>query len=538
MLRINMLLIIAGIVIITTFARCQQKNSTQNKTADSNLTKKPIPQKPIKISINPEKIAGLKYEWICEGKPVTQIHNEDEFMREPYYEPDSIKGVLCFRGNAFRNSASYGYVSQAPTNLKIAWEFGTSSSGRWGGGAGWTGQPAIVQWKDTIKSIMNLKTQFKQDKNFVEVIYASLDGKIYFLDLATGKPSRPAIDIKNPIKGSVSIDPRGYPLLYCGQGIPQTGEIGFRIFSLIDGKELYFIKGIDEFAYRKWGAFDSSPLINRFTDAMYLNGENGLFYYVKLNTKFNLTQKSISVSPKVYKYRYQAPKKGQVGTENSIACYKNLVYFADNNGFLQCIDLITLNPVWAIDATDDTDASILIQAEHDVPYLFIGCEVDKQGTKGSTFLRKIHGLTGEIIWESPYKCSTIQGAHPVNGGLLASPILSKNPKDSMIIFSPARYKNLNGGLMVALNTRTGKEIWRLEMPNYAWSSPVEVYDSQGNLYIIQCESQGNIFLINGKSGKIISKISLGNNIEASPALFMNKMVIGIRGARFYGITIQ
>jgi hypothetical protein len=64
-----------------------------------------------------------------------------------------------------------------------------------------------------------------------------------------------------------------------------------------------------------------------------------------------------------------------------------------------------------------------------------------------------------------------------------------------------------------------------------------VYDAQGNLYIIQCESQGNIFLIEGKTGRIISKMSLGHNIEASPAVFMDKLVVGIRGARFYGISI-
>ncbi|MCS7075303.1 MAG: pyrrolo-quinoline quinone [Bacteroidia bacterium] len=530
--------LLCAYIILSTFAQCQQRDSTRKNSPDSAKTKKIDIPKPIQVQFNPQKIAGLQYQWISNGNPISDTFNTDEFMREPYYITDSIEGVLCFRGNNFRNSSSFGRLKQSPVQLHVKWEFATSSIGRWGGGAGWTGQPAIVKWNDKVKSIMNLKSQFKQDKNFVEVIYASLDGKIYFLDLATGKPSRPPIDIKNPIKGSVSVDPRGYPLLYCGQGIPQNGEIGFRIFSLIDGKELYFIKGIDEFAYRKWGAFDSSPLINRFTDAMYLNGENGLFYYIKLNTQFNLTQATITVQPKVYKYRYQAPKKGQVGTENSIACYKNLVYFADNNGFLQCIDLCTLKPVWTVDATDDTDASILLQVEKDIPYLYTGCEVDKQGTLGSTFLRKIHGLTGEVIWEVPYKCSTIQGSHPVNGGLLASPILSKNDKDSLIIFSPARYKNLNGGLMVALHTRTGKEIWRIEMPNYTWSSPVDVYDNQGNLYLIQCDSQGYVFLIDGKQGKILSKLNLGHNIEASPAVFMNTMVVGTRGAKFYGITIR
>ncbi|MCS7027705.1 MAG: pyrrolo-quinoline quinone [Bacteroidia bacterium] len=534
----NTLIAVISILILTT-AKCQHKDSTQKQNLDTNKIKKVEQPKPIKVEFNPQRIAGLQYEWFYEDKPITaEMLNENEFLREPYYETDSIEGILCFRGNHFRNTASFGYLQKSPSALRLIWEFNTSSSGRWGGGAGWTGQPAIVKWSEKIKAIMNLKPTYKQDKNFVEVIYASLDGKIYFLDLATGKPSRPPIDVKNPIKGSVSVDPRGYPLLYCGQGIPQNGEIGFRIFSLIDGKEIYFIKGIDALAYRKWGAFDSSPLINRFTDAMYLNGENGLFYYIKLNTQFDLSQAKISVQPKVYKYRYQSPKKGQIGTENSIAAYKNLVYFADNSGYLQCIDICTLKPVWATDVTDDTDASILIEVENGVPFLYTGCEVDKQGSSGYTFLRKIHGLTGQIIWEVSYKCSTIQGSHPVNGGLLASPVLSKNSKDSLVIFSPARYKNLNSGLMVALHTRTGKEVWRLELPNYTWSSPVGIYDPDKNLYIVQCDSQGNIFLIEGKQGKILSKLNLGYNIEASPAVYLNTMVVGIRGAKFYGIAIE
>jgi hypothetical protein len=67
--------------------------------------------------------------------------------------------------------------------------------------------------------------------------YATLDGNIYFLDLDDGKATRPLINVGYPHKGSVTVDPRGYPLLYAGQGIDEKAgkrvPIGYRIFSLL-----------------------------------------------------------------------------------------------------------------------------------------------------------------------------------------------------------------------------------------------------------------------------------------------------------------
>ncbi len=51
---------------------------------------------------------------------------------------------------------------------------------------------------------MNIDDKFKSKENFTEVIYASLDGKVYFLDLETGEKSRSVINVGNPIKGSLS----------------------------------------------------------------------------------------------------------------------------------------------------------------------------------------------------------------------------------------------------------------------------------------------------------------------------------------------
>jgi len=76
------------------------------------------------------------------------------------------------------------------------------------------------------------------------------------------------------------------------------------------------------------------------------------------------------------------------------------------------------------------------------------------------------------------------------------------------------------------------------MNNYAWSSPVAVYDEDGNAYIIQCDSAGNMALIDGKTGTELDKVSLGTNIEATPAVYGNTVVVGTRGQKIYGITIK
>jgi len=45
-------------------------------------------------------------------------------------------------------------------------------------------------------------------------------------------------------------------------------------------------------------------------------------------------------------------------------------------------------------------------------------------------------------------------------------------------------------------------------------------------------------LIEGKSGKILDKIPLGGNIEGSPAVYDNMIVVGTRGQQIYGIRIK
>lgn len=493
-----------------------------------------------KIHYNPIKVSSSKpeninYALFFNDKRIEEFKSSNLNIFPRRYS--DIDGVLTFRGNNLRNTAAFGTAQMKKRNLEIMWSFETSS-GTWGGGAGWTGQPAIVKWPEDVKKIMNLKEEFKNKKEFVEVVYASLDGNVYFIDLQTGKKTRQSININNPIKGSVALDPRGYPLLYVGQGIPEKGEIGYRIFSLIDGKELYFIHGIDSVAHRRWGAFDGSPLINRESDTMILGGENGILYNIKLNTKFDKDNKKIRLNPQVLKYSYKIKGHNYQGIENSVAVYKNLAYFADNGGEIQCVNLQNMRPVWTFNGKDDTDATITIEEENGIPYIYTANEVDKQGSSGIAYIKKINGVTGKSVFEKKYKAMSLLGDEPVNGGVLATNVIGKGDIKEQIIFTIARYKEFNSGLMVALNKKTGEEIWKYEMSNYSWSSPVDIYDDKGKGYLLQGDSIGNLSLIDGKTGQVLNTINLGSNIESSPAVYNNILVVATRWGKIYGVNIE
>lgn len=494
------------------------------------------------IEVVPEALpSNYNFTWdVLKDSTILESYTRDQFIKFPSYEKyNEIKGITTFRGNNYRNSASYGYADVVYEKLEKVWSVNIGHLDSWTG-VGWNGQPAIVNWDEDLKRKMNLYENKKNTEELKEVIYGTLDGKIYFLDLADGSYTRDPINVGIPIKGSVTVDPRGYPLLYSGQGIDVVNgkrvSLGFRIFSLIDQKQLYFLDGIDTASYRLWGAFDSTPLIHKETDTLFECGENGFLYSIKLNTNFDVNNGKISVEPDVVKYRYTSPVKRRLGIESSIAAYKNYGYFTDNSGTFTCIDLNTLTPVWIKNVTDDTDSTAVIEnSGGGNVFIYTANEVDIQGHGGYSYIRKINALSGELIWERKYKC--IYNAD-IAGGALASPVIGKNDISDLIIYTLAKTNNGNGGKLIAFDKKTGEEVWVLDMDFYSWSSPVDVYTKDGKSYIIQCDSGGNMFLIEGISGKVLDKIPLNANVEGSPAVYENMIVVGTRGQQIWGIKIK
>ena len=92
--------------------------------------------------------------------------------------------------------------------------------------------------------------------------------------------------------------------------------------------------------------------------------------------------------------------------------------------------------------------------------------------------------------------------------------------------------------IVEVDTATGEERWSWKMKDYAWSSPVAVYDESGKAYVVVCDSAGNATLLDGASGTVLHQKNLGGLVEASPAVFEDTLVIGTRARQICGIKVN
>ncbi len=459
----------------------------------------------------------------------------------------NVQGITTFRGNHYRDTAAYGSRQVTEKKLELIWtkDIGSISTGSsYWPGVGWTGQPLIIHWDEEIRNLMNIESELKES-DLVEVIYPTLDGNIYFLNLADGKPTRKSIDIGYSTKGTATVDPRGYPILYTGQGLNQNDDKfahhEFRIFNLIDQTEIFSIVGTTPEAFRLWGAFDPSPLLDIETDTLIQPGENGILYRIKMNTDFKRDTGELSIKPEVTKYRYGKTYDPNIGFENSPVMYKNYLYLADNGGLLQCIDINTLEPVWIANVYDDTDATIVLEETDEGVFIYTGNEADlrcigkPQPSYADCQLRKFNALTGELIWEKSYECIYQYG---VNGGLLSTPVIGKNDISNLVIFNICKTNDWQSGKMLALDKKTGEEVWVKELANYSWSSPVDFLSDDGKTYMIFCDYAGNMHLMDPMTGDIIDTLSVGLNVEASPSIYNDMVVVGTYAKKIYGVKIK
>ncbi|NLB77969.1 MAG: PQQ-like beta-propeller repeat protein [Clostridiaceae bacterium] len=460
------------------------------------------------------------------------------------------EGVTTFRGNNYRDTASYGTRDIKEKKLEIIWEHGTgaiSAHNSYWPGSGWTGQPILIHWPEATRNVMNLNSEFK-NKDLTEVIYPILDGNIYFLDLETGKPTRNKINLGFSIKGTGMVDPRGYPLFYTGMGLNENNgkltEFKYRAYSLLDQKEIFSIMGRDSLSYRgKWGAFDSSAVLNKETDTLINVGENGLIYKTKLNTRFDVASGTLSMSPEVTKFQYKSSYNNpgaDYGIENSPAIYRNLMYTIDNGGTLLCLDINKLEPVWMYDIKDDTDSTIVLEETENGVFIYTANEVDKRcaggkASKADCNIRKFNALSGELLWQKDYTCYYRSG---INGGVLGTPLIGKDDIADRIIFPVCFTGSQMDGKLVALDKKTGDEIWVRELTNYSWSSPVDIKSDDGKTYGLLCGYDGFMRLFDSITGEDLDKVSLGANIESSPSVYNDIAVVGSYAQKIFGVRIK
>lgn len=486
-------------------------------------------------------VNDIYYDYVSEYVPDEEISFD---VGSLYTEAE---GVITFRGNNFRNSPSYGTANMTDNTLNSVWSASTGSlsygSATWTG-SGWTGQPLLIKWPAQTKTNMNMYDWAKEKDDLVEVIYACMDGYIYFLDMETGEATREKQYLGYTFKGAGALDPRGYPIMYVGAGYDSNeGTARVFVINLLDCSVMYTFGNNDSFSLRgSLSYFDSSALVDAETDTLIYPGENGILYLIHLNTSYDESAGTLSIDPdRVVRWRYNGVRTSTasywLGMEDSAAIYQGYLFVTDNGGNLMCLDLNTLQLVWVQDTLDDSNSTPVLSVEDGHLYLYVSTSFHlgwRSQTTATIPIWKIDAETGEIIWQTEYECYTQDG---VSGGVQSTIACGAQGLSDYIYATVSMTGTTYGGVLVCLDKKTGEKVWEHEA-YYAWSSPVCVYDSDGNGKVIYCSCAGNMYLLDGLTGEVYDTLALSDGaIEASPAVYDNYAVVGTRACKIWGVRL-
>lgn len=471
--------------------------------------------------------------------------------QEPYVARESVgkvwgktQGVTMFRGNPSRTW--YGTGPMPLSSPKALWRYPDYSMAsvtqtRKGPitytGSGWTGQPVVWERPDGI----------------TEVIVGTYDNKIHFINAETGKKTREPFAVGDLIKGSVTLDPDGFPLLYFG-----SCDNYYRILAL-DGdkpREIWKLHAYDiEPKNALMGNDDwdgNGAIIN---DHLFEGGENGWIYIYKLNRHYDKNGK-VAVSPqKVVQMPGWDPNLSRLvgdntfSIESSVAVFENRAYFANSAGYVIGIDFTKVKnfvaeKVFEFWAGDDIDATPVVD-EHGMLYIAVEDELDYGRANSLTPLRNKDA--GQIIKLNPYmphppifpnvpvlrnesvvwKVAVPRGNSQL-GGVWATPALD--------IKRNALYVPTHQGDMIALDRNTGAELWRKPVGYHQWSSPLVIDD---NLVLGHCS--GKVGFSMWDISDVMNPISIWNDrqnapggcIESTPAVWKGRIYVGSRDGFIY-----
>ena len=433
------------------------------------------------------------------------------------FEPASgMPGLLTFRGNPTRTF--YG-TGPAPRSPEVLWRF-TGSSERdlcsltsWEAGttlwcgAGWTGQPAVVEWDDR-----------------TWVVAGTYAPAVHFLDAATGGQILPEFVVGDLIKGSVTVDPDGYPLVYFGS---RDNEYRIIAFDREEPTQLWSMHA-NEVSPVLWNDdWDGASLV--LDDYLFQGGENSHFFIIKLNRRFG-PDGLVSVDPEVVfsnpgwdQELLNAVADGNVSIESGMTVVGNTLYFANSGGLVQGWDITGVadgqvpERVFRYWAGDDVDATVVADTEG---FLYVGVEYERGNARSQELgqmLKLDPSAEDPLVWGTNLRNADIDG-------VWATAALT----DEMV------YVPTNAGFLYGLSRDTGEVVWFKRIAGPVWSSPVVVDD-----VLIQSDCAGNIYAFDVSEPLVeppeLWRISLGGCVEATPAVWNGVIYVADRVGGFYAI---
>jgi hypothetical protein len=374
-------------------------------------------------------------------------------------------------------------------------------------GMGWTGQPAVWERED----------------GTTELVFGAYDGAVHFVNAETGEDTRPRFVTGDLIKGSVTLDPDGFPLLYTG-----SRDNKLRIIAL-DRDEPAELWSLDAYAVDGiWNDdWDANPLI--IDDMMYEGGENGWFFAYELNRGYD-ADGNVEVDPEL-RFSMRSWNQEQldnladvnVSVENSTVAYDDRVYFANSGGRiigLNVSDIRNGNAPVVFDywAGGDIDATLVVDDEG-----FVYASIEYEPSQMGPIETARQDEVGQLVKLDPYA----EGDPRVWGLDLSA------GEDSGLWATPALhgdllYTNTHQGSLIAVDTSNGEIVWQdATVGWHSWSSPSVVDDT---LVVATCAGDLRGYsLANPRAPERIWSVTLGEScLEATPAIWNGTIYLGSR----------
>ncbi|MEX0826239.1 MAG: PQQ-binding-like beta-propeller repeat protein [Acidimicrobiia bacterium] len=448
---------------------------------------------------------------------------------------DQVVGLLTHRGNPTHTYHGEGPVPASPAT---AWrypasgglcgqltDFGVSST--WCGN-GWTGQPAIWESPDGV----------------TELISGAYDGRLHFVNAVTGEPTRTPLATDSIVKGSPTLDPDGFPLVYFGS---TDGNLRIAAFDRGDPVTLWAFATPSFSVEGRWNThWDSAPLI--VNDIMFEGGENSIYYIWKLNRRYD-AEGLVTVAPELlFKMKtwddalltqiqagcsaVNAARCTSTSVESTTAMFEGRIYFGTSAGRVIGLDITDVENgnapiVFDYWVGDDVDGSIVIDEEG---MLYVPVEWKRFNNRG----REV----GQLVKLDPYTDGDprIWGMEsitdpPAYGGVWGTPVLG----DGVV------YVLTNKGNVVAVDRDTGAELWFHHIGpsarvgvSTALSSPILIGNNllvagyEGLLY--------NFDVTNPRQPELRWEFRVGaSTLEATPVVWKGMIYLFSRDGALYGI---
>jgi outer membrane protein assembly factor BamB len=376
----------------------------------------------------------------------------------------------------------------------------------------------------------------------------SYDHKFHFVDAATGEPTRTPIVTGDIVKGTASLDPDGFPLVYFGSRDDHLRIVALDreepevIWEFVTPKPLCTLATRDQHGTSCFGLWnddwDAAPRI--INDVLFASSESSVFYIWKLNRSYDADGR-VQVDPEVLvefpAWNDELIANIQAGCTIGVRCpstsiestpvfFEGRVYFGTSAGWIVGLDITNVEDgvapkVFEYWMGDDSDGSIVIDEEG---MLYVPSEWKRFLPRGQE--------VGQLVKLDPYTDSDprVWGMFsittpPAQGGMFSTPALG----DGVI------YVVTNRGFLVVLDKETGDELAALPFPAQSWSSPVVIGD---RLLVADNTGVLHLFDVTDPAAPVeVWTIKVGTGrIEATPAVWDGRIYIWNRDGFLYAVA--